>query len=872
MTQNNNGKGGQNGLPFTRKVFLIPRAAEFIAIDELAKLIGHAPDDWLEVVLKEVVDNALDDAEEHGIAPAVEVAVDTAAYTVTIADQGSGIDPETVAALANLMVRVSSRAGYVSPSRGAQGNAWQTLIAMPYALDPDEPGDVMIEARGVTHRLSVEADPVERVPRVVHERERSPVKNGTRITIRWPKQARSLMVDAKRGFLSCAIEFSWLNPHLALKASWDGENLVDDKALEPSWTKWLPSQPESPHWYSVENFSNRIADEIAHAEKRGKEITVRDFANRFRGLSSTGRRAEICEAIDASNTPLRDFFTRGRGAVTDLLTAMQATSTPVKPRDLGVIGRDNIQACMAAVADADTFHYRAAPLVVDRMPYMIEVGFAYGSDLERRHLVMGLNFSPAIGGFPFRQLVDVFIEQHVSADDPVALFVHIATPRFNFTDKGKAAVKLPDQVAAKAVELVTQTTTKWKKQYEAEIRTSSAALRRAERLARQEKRGLSKKDAAYSVIERAYMEASSANTLPATARQVYYPSRRMMLPLIKEGEDVDDNDFTQRLLPDFMADNPELTAVWDVTFDDRGSATEPHTGRVIDLGTVGVRDHLKQALNDPEASSARLARAFVETFGPRGRYSAVLFIEKEGFEPLIRATRIRDRFDVLTMSTKGYSNTASRKLVDVVCGELGLPLFVLHDFDRDGFGIRQTLVEDGRRYSFENEIGKVVDLGLRLDDVHRLNLDSEVFALGKVSSEAARDQLRRRGATDAEIAFLIDGQGVHDLRSGEEGRPHRVELNAMTSRQFVDLIEEGFARHGVAKIVPDAATIGRAFAGFARERIARPIVERWLARLERRAVAVPADLEAQVRGYLAEHPDQPWDTAVRKIAGLQDED
>jgi hypothetical protein len=218
------------------------------------------------------------------------------------------------------------------------------------------------------------------------------------------------------------------------------------------------------------------------------------------------------------------------------------------------------------------------------------------------------------------------------------------------------------------------------------------------------------------------------------------------------------------------------------------------------------------------------------------------------------------------MSTKGYSNTASRKLVDVVCGELGLPLFVLHDFDRDGFGIRQTLVEDGRRYTFENEIGKVVDLGLRLTDVHRLSLDSEVFALGKVSPRAARQQLRRRGATEAEIAFLIDGRGVRDLRRGEEGRPHRVELNAMTSRQFVDLIEDGLRRYGVAKVVPEAATMAEAFAAFTREKVARPVVERYFARLERVPIETPTDLEERVRAYLAEYPAEPWDIAVRKIA------
>jgi hypothetical protein len=760
-------------------------------------------------------------------------------------------------ALADLMVKASSRAAYIAPSRGAQGNAWQTLIGMPYALDPEHPGEATIEASGLRHRLRVEADPVGRIPLVVYECERSAVKNGTIVTMRWPERARSLMADASSGFLSCAIDFRRLNPHLALKASWDGVSLLDDDALQPDWTKWKPSQSESPHWYSVEAMSDRIANEIAYAEKNKQTIWARDFVGQFRGLTSTVRRAEICAAVDAANVSLRDFFMRGRGAVMKLLTAMRAASAPVNPRDLGVIGRDNVEAWMAGIADLGTFQYRAAPLTVGGMPYMIETAFAYAPDRDDWHPVMGLNFSPVIGGWPFRQLNNVLSEQHIDKDDPVALFVHIAAPRFEFTDKGKAAVALPDDIADKTIDLVESVTAKWKKQYEAEIRSSNAALSRAARLARQERTGMSKKDAADLVMEHAYMEASDNGRLPATARQVYYPARRMMLPLIKEGEDVNDNDFTQRLLPDFMAAYPELTADWDVVFDDRGTATEPHTGREIALGTVDVRDQLKQALEDPKVSLVRLAEAFVETFGPKGRYNGVLFIEKEGFDPLIKTARIREWHDVLTMSTKGYSNVAARRLVDVVCGELGLPLFVLHDFDRDGFGIRHTLVSDGRRYTFENSIAKVVDLGLRLADVHRLGLDSEVVSLGKASPKAAREQLQKRGATEAEIAFLIDGRSVSDLRRGEEGKPHRVELNSLSSGQLVALIAEGLRRHGVTKVVPEAPIIAEAFAAFTREKIARPVVERYFARLQRIQIEPPADLEARVRAYLAEHPAEP---------------
>ena len=43
-----------------------------------------------------------------------------------------------------------------------------------------------------------------------------------------------------------------------------------------------------------------------------------------------------------------------------------------------------------------------------------------------------------------------------------------------------------------------------------------------------------------------------------------------------------------------MNDNPELTADWDIAWDDRGHFREPHTGRAIGLGTLALQDYLDE--------------------------------------------------------------------------------------------------------------------------------------------------------------------------------------------------------------------------------------------------------------------------------------
>jgi hypothetical protein len=122
------------------------------------------------------------------------------------------------------------------------------------------------------------------------------------------------------------------------------------------------------------------------------------------------------------------------------------------------------------------------------------------------------------------------------------------------------------------------------------------------------------------------------------------------------------------------------------------------------------------------------------------------------------------------MSTKGMSVVAARSLLDQISPEIDR-VMVLHDFDVSGFSIIGTLASDGRRYVYANRV-PIIDIGLRLADVERMGLESEPVQVNNWEARSAT--LERHGATRAEISFLSD---------------RRVELNAMTSRQFADFVE-----------------------------------------------------------------------------------
>src|SRR5260370_1441836 len=74
-----------------------------------------------------------DGAEEAEVSPVISVAVEPG--SIVVHDNGPGIKTATVKSILDYTIRVSSREAYVSPTRGAQGNALKTILAMGFVLD-----------------------------------------------------------------------------------------------------------------------------------------------------------------------------------------------------------------------------------------------------------------------------------------------------------------------------------------------------------------------------------------------------------------------------------------------------------------------------------------------------------------------------------------------------------------------------------------------------------------------------------------------------------------------------------------------------------------------------------------------------------------
>jgi DNA topoisomerase VI subunit B len=445
-----------------RATFATSRLLEFCSQKELVLQTGHPVEQWPLVVLKELVDNALDACEEIGFAPTIQVIVNsTPNASITVIDNGPGTRAETVKALLDFNVRVSSREAYVSPTRGAQGNALKTLIAMPFALDGRK-GETIIEACNVRHRIRFSADAVRQVPKVEHSQEASNVNNGTSVTVTWPASACSILDSMKTRFLQIAQDYTWLNPHLSLSITWNGEHR-DIKATDKSWRKWRPSDPTSAHWYDAERLERLAAAYVADDQNHGQSRTVREFIAEFRGLSGSAKQKTVLDATGTSRMALADLFDHGaadRSSIAKLLAAMKNATKPVKPPDLGIIGKEHLAARFKdAGADLETFNYKRTLRDDDGIPAVIELVFGYCPEGPPvRRIITGVNWSVGINN-PFRQLgsygesLDTYLqEQRAGHAEPIVVVVHLASPRIAYTDRGKSAVALRGEIDAPEVD------------------------------------------------------------------------------------------------------------------------------------------------------------------------------------------------------------------------------------------------------------------------------------------------------------------------------------------------------------------------------------------------------------------------------------
>jgi DNA topoisomerase VI subunit B len=781
-----------------RTTFETPRSSEYFEEGNLRALIGHEKPLWPLVLIKELIDNAVDECESAEVAPKIAVTVEPDSFTV--ADNGSGLSPDTITRSLNYDTRISDKKWYIGPSRGQLGSALKTLWPACYVATGQR-GVVEITACGVHHTITAYGGGIKS-----HDQKPATVKKGTFIRVHWPQIACELTYDGRQTFyrgnasypgrmdevvVDVVRDFAAGNPHATFSVTAHGTTNTFS-ATETEWRKWRTCDRGSVHWYSVEDGKNLLA--AHHREQQRldelgvshRQITLRDVLADFDGLRGTVVRKRVLEQAGLSGMTLDDIFEGDDGFVTavtkSLLYAARANTRVVQPKRLGLICSEHMGKTLAAYgASGDFVHRYAEGFDGDGLPYLIEAAFGVRKERSRK-MVFALNNS-IIFQVPTEHLFFTLNTCRVERDDPVVLLIACTCPKFNFTSQGKNSLVMTSAMQESLdtlLENVTKKFTKMKKS-EATRKNRDALTEQDIEKSMERDRVLEEKNeikaTAYKFMAEAYRRASEPYNW-AKARQVMYQARKLVMNAI--GKWGGDSYFTQHLLVDYQREHPKECKSWHIRYDARGHMLEPHGGKFFGIGAGETRDYIDSwtdGSDGDEIGSLHIESKF-PTSGPLNRFQASLFCEKEGFDDLIRNSGIMERYDLGLFSSKGMATTAARELDDEL-SQVGVTIFALHEFDASGLRICHWLSHDNERYKFK-EPPNVIDIGLRLTDVKRMKLESEQvdYAQGKDPRELLREC---DDITEDEIAFLVSSKQWNEHAEKEVWTGRRTELNSMTS-------------------------------------------------------------------------------------------
>ncbi|TXH53970.1 MAG: hypothetical protein E6Q97_11895 [Desulfurellales bacterium] len=330
----------------------------------------------------------------------------------------------------------------------------------------------------------------------------------------------------------------------------------------------------------------------------------------------------------------------------------------------------------------------------------------------------------------------------------------------------------------------------------------------------------SKRDAVAAALPAAIAKASGEGRYRYSLRQLYYAVR----PVV--GTDLDYGYFSS-VVADIESDRgTDLPGIYR---DARGQLYEPHTGRTISLGTLAVEQYER----------------------PKLRFNKVLYVEKGGLVQLLIDSRWPERHDCALVTSQGFASKACKDVLDLL-GDTDeeIEFFCIHDADGPGTLIYEALQEASRARPARRV--RIINLGLEPAEGRAMGLEVEEFE-------------RKRGRVP-----VADYVGDRDREWLQE---RRVELNAMTSPQFLAWLDEKFSRHATVaqKVIPSEAELREHAQSLASAALRKQAVDKLLRenrdRIESELSASLKAMEISVSGSevldaLGLRPEDDWRDAV----------
>jgi hypothetical protein len=349
---------------------------------------------------------------------------------------------------------------------------------------------------------------------------------------------------------------------------------------------------------------------------------------------------------------------------------------------------------------------------------------------------------------------------------------------------------------------------------------------------------VSQKDIVLDNLDDAIATVSGDEGYRFNQRQILYVVR----PIVRDetGKELTEGNFNA-IITDYEAEHGEIPLMYR---EPRGSIYHPHRGETIMLGTLTVETYER----------------------PIWTFNKFLYIEKEGFSEALKDSGWAERHDCALASSKGFTTRAVRDLVDKLAEhDEPVTVFCVHDADGYGTMIFQTFQEATKARGARKI--RIVNLGLEPWEAAEMGLETE----------QVEEKNRRKPVAD----YVCDRE---DGEHWEEWlQTHRVELNAMTTPQFIEWLDRKLADYD--KLIPPADVLKAELSARVKDKIREAIVARVLreADVDGQVAAAIAKIEspdsavltAGVKDLFKATPDAEWrdhiESVATELAGADDD-
>lgn len=360
------------------------------------------------------------------------------------------------------------------------------------------------------------------------------------------------------------------------------------------------------------------------------------------------------------------------------------------------------------------------------------------------------------------------------------------------------------------------------------IDTIQKSVKKAKRKEPKQQKKRTTKEIIYYNMADAINKTSGHGQYRFSQRQLFYSIRPYVMEEL--GKEPDYNYFCT-LLTEYELEYGDIELLYR---DVRGVLYEPHTKQDIPLGTLAVENYQR----------------------PKLTYNKILYSEKEGFFTILKSVNFPERHDMALLTSKGYASRAAKDLIDML-GETNeeITFFCIHDADASGTKIFESLQEATK--SRPGRKVKIINLGLDPEEALEMELEvEEVTIKGKKP-----------------VGDYLDEHWKEWLQN------KRVELNAMTTPQFLEWLERKIRQYDKGKIIPHNDILIEELKHHTKEHLQHQVRERILKEANYESQVMDAynkiiptvegqceTIKKHVEDELSENPVQRWDAPVRGLA------